>query len=87
MITDAELDGGKDTPGADGVTVVGVDDGNTNANLDGAGVGVAVQGHYGKLTLGSDGSGYVRDANTPGGMTTCSRTPSRMAMAIWRIPR
>ena len=69
VITDAELDGGKDTPGADGVTVVGVDDGNTNANLDGAGVGVAVQGLYGKLTLGSDGSySYVRDANTPGGV-------------------
>ncbi len=54
VITDAELDGGKDTPGADGVTVVGVDDGNTGVDLDSPGtVGVQIQGLYGKLTLNS----------------------------------
>ena len=37
--------------------VVGVDDGNTGADLDSPGsVGVAIQGLYGKLTVNADGS-------------------------------
>ncbi|MBZ9775971.1 beta strand repeat-containing protein, partial [Mesorhizobium sp. CO1-1-8] len=63
-------DGVADTQGADGATVVGVQAGNTNADVDNAAtLGVEIQGTYGKLTLQSDGSySYVRSAGTPGGV-------------------
>ncbi|MEY4269409.1 MAG: hypothetical protein RLZZ58_625, partial [Pseudomonadota bacterium] len=71
VITDAEADGGKDTPGADGAAVAGVAAGNTGVVLISAGtVGTVVQGTYGKLTLNADGSySYVRDAGTAGGVS------------------
>ncbi|WP_436159924.1 DUF5801 repeats-in-toxin domain-containing protein [Mesorhizobium sp. LjRoot246] len=63
-------DGVADTKGADGASVVGVQAGNTNADVDNAAtLGVEIQGTYGKLTLQSDGSySYVRAAGTPGGV-------------------
>ncbi|WP_210326178.1 DUF5801 repeats-in-toxin domain-containing protein [Oricola nitratireducens] len=71
VITDAEGDGGADTPGADGAAVTGVAAGDTGTPVtDDAGVGIMVQGDYGKLTLNADGSySYARDAGTPGGVS------------------
>lgn len=64
VITDAENDGGRDTPGADGASV---------SSVSGAGAAVAagapVAGLYGVLTLNSNGSySYVRNPGTPGGV-------------------
>ena len=51
VLTDAELDGGKDTQGADDATVTGVSfDGN-----DGT-IGVPLAGEYGELKLNADGT-------------------------------
>ncbi len=65
VITDAEGDGGRDTPGADGAVV---------SLITGAGgsvsPGTAVAGQYGMLTLNADGNySYVRNAGTPGGVS------------------
>ncbi|MDR6834905.1 MULTISPECIES: DUF5801 repeats-in-toxin domain-containing protein [unclassified Sphingopyxis] len=64
VITDAENDGGRDTPGADGASV---------SSVSGTGAAVAagtpVAGLYGVLTLNSNGSySYVRNPGTPGGV-------------------
>ncbi|MBU0863132.1 MAG: VCBS domain-containing protein [Alphaproteobacteria bacterium] len=64
VITDAENDGGRDFPGADGVSV---------SLVSGAGdpvaAGTPVVGLYGVLTLNSDGSySYVRNPGSPGGV-------------------
>ena len=65
VITDAEADGGKDTPGADGVTVTAI------SGFGGAGsVGGSTTGQYGTLTLGADGTySYTRSAGTKGGVS------------------
>ena len=65
VITDAENDGGADTPGADGASV---------SVVSGAGgtvaAGAALNGLYGVLTLNANGSySYVRNAGTPGGVS------------------
>ncbi|MFN3620938.1 beta strand repeat-containing protein, partial [Sphingorhabdus sp.] len=61
VITDIEMDGGKDTAGADGVFVTAI---------TGVGVGTvggATNGTYGILTLNADGSySYTRNDGTPG---------------------
>jgi large repetitive protein len=65
VITDVEADGGKDTPGADGVTVSAFAAGATAGTL-----GSALAGTYGQLTLNGDGSySYVRNPGTPGGVS------------------
>ena len=65
VITDAEGDGGRDTAGADGIAVTGVND---SEGL--VAPGTEVQGAYGKLTLNGDGSyNYIRDAGTAGGVS------------------
>ncbi|RVA97578.1 type I secretion C-terminal target domain-containing protein, partial [Mesorhizobium sp. M7A.F.Ca.CA.004.01.1.1] len=63
-------DGVADTKGADGATVVGVQAGNTNTDVDNAAtLNAPIQGSYGTLTLLADGSySYVRAAGTPGGV-------------------
>ncbi|MGH6787546.1 MAG: Ig-like domain-containing protein, partial [Novosphingobium sp.] len=65
VITDAENDGGKDTQGADGVTVTAI------SGFNGAGtVGGTTAGQYGTLTLNADGSySYTRTAGTKGGVS------------------
>ena len=64
VITDAEGDGGVDTPGADGVTVTAV-----SGTADGI-VGGSTAGQYGVLTLNADGSySYARNPDTPGGVS------------------
>ncbi|KTE14959.1 DUF5801 repeats-in-toxin domain-containing protein [Sphingopyxis sp. H115] len=65
VITDAENDGGRDIPGADGASV---------SSVSGSGAAVAagepVAGLYGVLTLNSNGSySYVRNPGTPGGVS------------------
>ncbi|MGX9148382.1 Ig-like domain-containing protein, partial [Mesorhizobium sp. 128a] len=62
-------DGVADTKGADGATVIGVQAGNTNADVDNAAtLGTQIQGLYGKLTLAADGTyTYTRDAGSQGG--------------------
>lgn len=65
VITDAENDGGRDIPGADGASV---------SSVSGGGAAVAagdpVAGLYGVLTLNSNGSySYVRNPDTPGGVS------------------
>ena len=63
---------GADTVGADGAAISGVAAGSSLGTpvTDGTGVASAVQGLYGKLTLGADGGySYVRDAGTPGGVS------------------
>jgi len=71
VITDAELDGGKDSQGADGAVVAGVAAGNTNADLVSAGtVGAVVAGAHGQLTLHADGSySYARNPGSQGGVS------------------
>lgn len=64
VITDAENDGGADTPGADGAQV---------SAYSGAGGSAApgqpLAGLYGTLTLNADGSySYLRNPGTPGGV-------------------
>lgn len=65
VITDAEGDGGADTPGADGVTVTAI------SGFGGAGaVDGTTNGQYGVLTLNADGSySYARNPGTPGGVS------------------
>jgi large repetitive protein len=64
VITDSETDGGRDTQGADGVTVTAI-----AGSGDGV-VGGITNGIYGVLTLNADGSySYVRSAGTPGGVS------------------
>jgi VCBS repeat-containing protein len=64
VITDAENDGGRDFPGADGATVSSV-----SGSGDPVAAGTPVAGLYGVLTLNSDGSySYVRNPGTPGGV-------------------
>lgn len=64
VITDAENDGGRDFPGADGATVSSV-----SGNGEPVAAGTPVAGLYGVLTLNSDGSySYVRNPGTPGGV-------------------
>lgn len=65
VITDAENDGGGDTPGADGAQV------SAYAGAGGsAAPGQPLPGLYGILTLKADGSyAYVRNPGTPGGVT------------------
>lgn len=61
VITDAEMDGGKDTPGADGVTVTAI------TGVAAGTVGGTTNGAYGVLTINADGSySYVRNDGTPG---------------------
>jgi VCBS repeat-containing protein len=61
VITDAEMDGGKDTPGADGVTVTAITGAAAGT------VGGTTNGAYGVLTINADGSySYVRNDGTPG---------------------
>ncbi len=63
VITDAELDGGKDTTGADGATLVAI------SGVAAGAVGGTTQGLYGVLTIDSAGNySYVRSAGTPGGV-------------------
>ncbi|WP_349236032.1 VCBS domain-containing protein [Altererythrobacter sp. TH136] len=65
VITDAEADGGRDTPGADGITVTAI------SGFGGSGaVGGTTIGQYGVLTIASDGTySYVRNPGTDGGVT------------------
>lgn len=64
VITDAENDGGRDFPGADGATVSSV-----SGSGDPVAAGTPVAGLYGVLTLNSNGSySYVRNPGTPGGV-------------------
>jgi VCBS repeat-containing protein len=61
VITDAELDGGKDTAGADTVTVTAITGAAAGT------VGGSTAGTYGVLTLNADGSySYLRNDGTPG---------------------
>jgi VCBS repeat-containing protein len=61
VITDAEMDGGKDTAGADGVLVTAI------TGVSAGTVGGATSGTYGVLTLNANGSySYVRNDGTPG---------------------
>ena len=75
VISGLDTDGGTsgagvDVPGADGVTVVGVAKDVTGAGLDNpATVGVSINGDYGVLTIGSNGTyTYTRNPNTAGGV-------------------
>jgi VCBS repeat-containing protein len=64
VITDAEGDGGADTPGADGATVTTVMGSTAGA------VGGTTAGTYGVLVLNADGSYiYTRNAGTEGGVS------------------
>jgi VCBS repeat-containing protein len=64
VITDAEGDGGADTPGADGATVTTVMGSTAGA------VGGTTAGTYGVLALNADGSYiYTRNAGTEGGVS------------------
>ncbi len=64
VITDAENDGGRDIPGADGARVSSV-----SGAGDAVAAGTPVAGLYGVLTLNSNGSySYVRNPGTPGGV-------------------
>ena len=64
VITDAELDGGKDTRGADGAVVSAIS--GTAAGT----VGGTTAGIYGVLTLNADGSySYVRNDGTQGNVS------------------
>jgi len=64
VITDAENDGGRDFPGADGATVSSV-----SGSGDPVAAGTPVAGLYGVLTLNANGSySYVRNPGTPGGV-------------------
>jgi VCBS repeat-containing protein len=64
VITDAENDGGRDFPGADGASVSSV-----SGSGDPVAPGTPVTGLYGVLTLNSDGSySYARNPGTPGGV-------------------
>ncbi|MES2783805.1 MAG: VCBS domain-containing protein, partial [Pseudomonadota bacterium] len=61
VITDAEIDGGKDTVGADGAVVTAI------AGTAAGTVGGTTAGTYGVLTLNADGSySYARNDGTPG---------------------
>ena len=61
VITDSELDGGKDTAGADGVIVTAI------TGIAAGTVGGTTNGTYGVLTLSADGSySYARNDGTPG---------------------
>ncbi len=65
VITDSEVDGGKDVQGADGVTVTNV----TGFGGSGA-AGNEVNGQYGVLTIDANGGySYVRNAGTSGGVS------------------
>ena len=58
---------GADTQGADGAAISGFRAGNAG---DFAAVGATINGQYGTLTLGANGTyTYVRNTNTPGGVS------------------
>ena len=60
---------GADVQGADGAHVSGVTSGFGSSSANDAG-DLVIQGHYGVLTIGADGSySYARDAGTPGGVS------------------
>lgn len=67
VITDAEGDGGRDQPGADGAVVTAITSAAGGPPISVTPGGVTIPGQYGNLTIAPDGTySYVRNPGSPG---------------------